>query len=242
MIYILYYYVYIKERRGDPSNSGNMWYVTISITVTQIFLNKLKRDIQYLLNYVCLFAGCGFKCRSPLELVFIIDSSESVGPDNFELVKDFVSTLIDRVSVSWDAARVGVVLYSHVDVVVTGLQQMSDQAGIKAAVRRMPYLGEGTFTGSAIHRAAQLFQGARPGVRKVAVVLTDGLADKRDTVILEEAAEEAHTDGIEIFVIGAVNSSDSQYTGFRNEMNVLASDPDSEYVYLIDDFMALPCT
>ncbi|KAA0710589.1 Collagen alpha-1(XXVIII) chain [Triplophysa tibetana] len=178
--------------------------------------------------------------RSPLELVFIIDSSESVGPENFELVKDFVNTLIDRVSVSWDGARVGVVLYSHMDMVVTSLQQMSDQAGIKAAVRRMPYLGEGTFTGSAIHRATQLFQAARPGVRKVAVVLTDGLADKRDTVSLEEAAEEAHTDGIEIFVIGAVNSSDSLYTGFSNEMNVLASDPDSEYVYLIDDFMALP--
>lgn len=186
--------------------------------------------------------GCGIKCRSPLELVFIIDSSESVGPDNFELVKDFVSALIDRVSVSWDAARVGLVLYSHVEIVVTSLQQMSDQAEIKATVRRMPYLGEGTLTGSAIHRAAQLFQAARPGVRKVAVVVTDGLADKRDTVSVEEAAEEAHANGIEIFVIGVLNSSDSQYTEFRNEMNILASDPDSEYVYLIDDFTALPCT
>ncbi len=28
------------------------------------------------------------------------DSSESVGPENFQVIKDFVNTLIDRVSVS----------------------------------------------------------------------------------------------------------------------------------------------
>ncbi|KAL0165575.1 hypothetical protein M9458_037419, partial [Cirrhinus mrigala] len=163
-------------------------------------------------------------------------------PQNFELVKDFVNGLIDRVSVSLEATRVGVVLFSHVDVVVTSLQQLSDQASIKAAVRRMPYLGEGTFTGSAIRRATQLFQAARPGVRKVAVVLTDGQADKRDAVRLKDAAEDAHNAGIEIFVVGIMNSSDFQYAEFRNEMNILASDPDENYVYLIDDFMRLQST
>ncbi|XP_067282390.1 collagen, type XXVIII, alpha 1a [Pseudorasbora parva] len=195
----------------------------------------LSRDeVIRIIREIC---GCGLKCRtSPLELVFIIDSSESVGPENFEVVKDFVNTLIDRVSVSREATRVGVVLYSHVDMVVASLQQLSDQSGIKTAVRKMQYLGEGTFTGSAIHRATQLFQAARPGVRKVAVVLTDGQADKRDRVRLKDAAEEAHDAGIEIFVIGIMNSSDSQFAEFKNEMNILASDPDEEYVHLIDDF------
>ncbi len=188
-------------------------------------------------------SGCGLKCRtSPLELVFIVDSSESIGPENFELVKDFVNALIDRVSVSHEATRVGVVLFSHMDVVVTSLQQLSDQASIKDAVRTMPYLGEGTFTGSAIRRATQLFRAARPGVRKVAVVLTDGQADKRDAVRLKDAAEEAHISGIEIFVVGIVNSSDAQYAEFKTEMNILASDPDENYVYLIDEFMTLHST
>lgn len=189
--------------------------------------------------YVCC-GGCGFKCReSPLELVFVIDSSESVGPENFELIKDFVNALIDRVSVSREASRVGVVLYSHVDVVVVSLKQQSSQDDIKAAVRRMPYLGEGTFTGSAIHRANQIFQASRPGVRKVAVVLTDGQADRRDAVQLEDAAEEAHAAGIEMFVIGVVNKTDPLYEEFRAEMMAIASDPSEEHVYLIDDFMTL---
>lgn len=199
----------------------------------------LTRDqVIRIIREIC---GCGLKCReSPLELVFVIDSSESVGPENFEVVKDFVNALIDRVSVSRDASRIGVVLYSHVDVVVVTLTQHSSQDDVKAAVRKMTYLGEGTFTGSAIQRANQVFKAARPGVRKVAVVLTDGQADRRDAVQPEDAAREAHAAGIEMFVIGVVKQSDPMYTEFQAEMNAIASYPDEEHVYLINDFMTLP--
>lgn len=186
------------------------------------------------------FLGCGLKCReSPLDLVFVIDSSESVGPENFELVKDFVNVLINRVSVSQEASRIGVVLYSHVDMVVVSLQQQFSQDDIKAAITKMPYLGEGTFTGSAIHRASQLFQASQPGVRKVAVVLTDGQADPRDVMKFDETATEAHAKGIEIFAVGVMNKTDPLYGKFQAEMKNIASDPDEEYVYLIDDFSTL---
>ncbi|KAF7686372.1 collagen, type XXVIII, alpha 1a [Silurus meridionalis] len=182
--------------------------------------------------------GCGLRCsESPLELVFIIDSSESVGPENFELTKDFLNALIDRVAVSREATRVGVVLYSHVHMVVVSLQQLIDLTSIKVAVRNMPYLGEGTFTGSAIRGATRLFQASRHGVRKVALLLTDGQADRRDAVRLEVAAEEAHTAEIEMFVIGVINGTESGYTQFQREMKSIASD--EEHVFLIPDFMSL---
>lgn len=215
----------------------------------------ISYDLQYLMCLILLlqmiflpafvmssiyFPGCGFKCReSPLELVFVIDSSESVGPENFELVKDFVNALIDQVSVSREASRLGVVLYSHVNVVVAGLQQQSSQTNIKAAIRQMPYLGEGTFTGSAIHRATQLFQASRPGVRKVALVLTDGQADPRDVMQFEDTSREAHAKGVEMFAIGVMNKTDPDYGQFQAEMNVIASDPDEEHVFLIEDFSTL---
>uniref|UniRef100_A0A3Q1GGD7 Collagen, type XXVIII, alpha 1b n=1 Tax=Acanthochromis polyacanthus TaxID=80966 RepID=A0A3Q1GGD7_9TELE len=206
---------------GSPGEKGEPG-LTVSNYLTQITLS------------------CGLKCReSPLELVFVIDSSESVGPENFELVKDFVNGLIDRMTVSREASRIGVVLYSHIDIVVVSLQQQFSQDDIKAAVRMMPYLGEGTFTGSAIHRANQLFQSSRPGVRKVAVLLTDGLADPRDIMQFEETSTEAHVEGIEVFVVGVVNKTDSLYEEFQAEMNVIASDPDEDHVYLIDDFRTL---
>ncbi|RXM29191.1 Collagen alpha-1(XXVIII) chain [Acipenser ruthenus] len=197
-----------------------------------------REEVIKIIREIC---GCGVKCReSPLELLFVIDSSESVGPENFDVVKDFVSALIDRVSVSREGTRIGVVLYSHINVVVVNLQQHSNQDDVKAAVRSMTYLGEGTYTGSAIQKANQIFQASRPGVRKVAIVITDGQADRRDSVKLEAVVREAHSASIEMFVIGVVNRSDPFYLDFKNEMNMIASDPDEEHIYLIDDFMTLP--
>ncbi|XP_061080709.1 collagen, type XXVIII, alpha 1b [Conger conger] len=199
----------------------------------------LTRDeVIKIIRAIC---GCGIKCReSPLELVFVIDSSESVGPDNFNTMKDFVNALIDRLSLGRDATHVGVVLYSHINVVVLNLQQHWHQDDVKAAIRRMTYLGEGTFTGSAIQRANQIFQTSRPGVRKVEIVITDGQADRRDLVKLEDAVTDAHEANIEMFVIGVVNQSDPFYLDFKDEMNLIASEPVEEHVYLIEDFITLP--
>ncbi|XP_028317027.1 collagen, type XXVIII, alpha 1a [Gouania willdenowi] len=197
-----------------------------------------KEDVIRIIREAC---GCGIRCKgSLLELVFVIDSSESVGPENFEVVKDFVNALIDRMTVSREAIRIGVVLYSHVDMEVVSLQQEANQEHVKAAVRRMPYLGEGTFTGSAIHRANQMFLSSRHGVRKVALVLTDGLADRRDVMQFEKTAAEAHAEGIEVFVFGAMNRTDPMYEEFVAEMNTIASEPDEEHVYLLDNFRTLP--
>lgn len=170
----------------------------------------------------------------------MIDSSESVGPDNFDIIKDFVNALVDRASVSRDTTRVGVVLYSHINIVVVSLGQEVTQDQIKSRVRSMTYLGEGTFTGSAIQQANQVFKAARPGVRKVAIIITDGQADRRDVVGLESAVSEAQRGNIETFVIGVANQSDPLYEEFKKELQLMASDPDSEHVFLIEDFRALP--
>lgn len=103
----------------------------------------------------------------------------------------------------------------------------------------MPYLGEGTYTASAIQEAIHLFQAARPAVRKVAVVITDGQADSRDKVQLDTVVREAHATNIEIFVIGVVQRTDPHYKNFLKEMQLITADPDEEHVYQIDDFITL---
>uniref|UniRef100_A0A8D2LW29 VWFA domain-containing protein n=1 Tax=Varanus komodoensis TaxID=61221 RepID=A0A8D2LW29_VARKO len=188
------------------------------------------------------FSRCGIKCKEiPMELVFVIDSSESVGPENFEIIKDFVTALVDRVTVGRNATRIGLVLYSLEVRLEFGLNRYATQQDVKQAIRKMLYMGEGTYTGTAIRKATQEgFFGARTGVRKVAIVLTDGQADKREAVKLDIAVREAHAANVEMYAIGIVNTSDPTQVEFLRELNLIASDPDREHMYLIDDFNTLP--
>lgn len=176
-----------------------------------------------------------------MELVFVIDSSESVGPENFEIIKDFVIALVDRVTVGRNATRIGLVLYSLEVHLKFNLARYMTKQDVKQAIRNMPYMGEGTYTGTAIRKATQeAFYSARNGVRKVAIVITDGQTDKRESVKLDMAVREAHAANIEMYALGIVNTSDPTQTEFLRELNLIASDPDSEHMYLIDDFNTLP--
>ncbi|TEA36562.1 hypothetical protein DBR06_SOUSAS11210022, partial [Sousa chinensis] len=114
------------------------------------------------------------KCReAPLELLFVTDSSESVGPENFPIIKDFVKTLTDRVALDLATAHVGVINYGHKVEEVDHLTQFSSKDDLKRAVDNMKYLGEGTYTATALHAANCMFEAARLGVKKVALVITD---------------------------------------------------------------------
>ncbi|XP_054644371.1 collagen, type XXVIII, alpha 2a isoform X2 [Dunckerocampus dactyliophorus] len=198
-----------------------------------------REDIIKLIKEIC---GCGVTCKErPMELVFVIDSSESVGPDNFEIIKDFVTRLVDGTTVGRNATRIGLVLYSLDVRLEFNLVRYMNKQHVKQAIRKIPYMGEGTYTGTAIRKATQdAFYSARPGVRKVAIVITDGQTDKREPVKLDIAVREAHAANIEMYALGIVNSSDPTQAEFLRELDLIASDPDSEHMYLIDDFNTLP--
>ncbi|NXF20113.1 COSA1 protein, partial [Rhodinocichla rosea] len=196
-----------------------------------------REDVIRLIHEIC---GCGIKCKTtPLELVFVIDSSESVGPENFNIIKTFMKTFIDKVSANQATTRIGIINFSHRVDLVSSLKQYTSKEHLKSAVDKMPYLGEGTYTASAIQEAIRLFQAARPAVRKVAVVITDGQVDRRDKVRLDTIVREAHAASIEVFVIGIVQRTDPHFDDFLKEMQLIATDPDEEHVYQIDDFVTL---
>uniref|UniRef100_A0A8C1QGG8 Collagen alpha-1(XXVIII) chain n=1 Tax=Cyprinus carpio TaxID=7962 RepID=A0A8C1QGG8_CYPCA len=213
----------VKGDMGDPGIPGQ------TVSKLTLIINRVS-------------ACCGVKCKErPMELVFVIDSSESVGPDNFEIIKDFVAALVDRLTVGRNATRVGLVLYSLEVQLEFNLARYMTKQDVKQAIRRVHYIGEGTYTGSAIRKATQeAFYTARTGVRKVAIVITDGQTDKREPVKLEIAVREAHAANIEMYALGIVNISDPTQEEFLQELNLIASDPDSEHMFYIDHFNTLP--
>ncbi|XP_055277660.1 collagen alpha-1(XXVIII) chain [Moschus berezovskii] len=199
-----------------------------------------KEEIIKLIFEIC---GCGRKCKeTPLELLFVIDSSESVGLNNFQIIKNFVKTLTDRVAPDLATTRIGIINYSHKVEEVALLTQFSSKDDLKRAVDNMQYLGEGTYTATALHAANRMFEAAKPGVKKVALVITDGQTDTRDEKNLTEVVKNASDINVEIFVIGVVKRNDPNFHIFHQEMNLIATDPDSEHVYLFDDFITLEDT
>ncbi|XP_042104332.1 collagen alpha-1(XXVIII) chain isoform X2 [Ovis aries] len=199
-----------------------------------------KEEIIKLIFEIC---GCGRKCKeTPLELLFVIDSSESVGLKNFQIIKNFVKTLTDRVALDLATTRIGIINYSHKVEEVAHLTEFSSKDDLKRAVDNMQYLGEGTYTATALHAANSMFEAAKPGVKKVALVITDGQTDTRDEKNLTEVVRNARDISVEIFVIGVVKRNDPNFHIFHQEMNLIATDPDSEHVYLFDDFITLEDT
>lgn len=187
--------------------------------------------------------GCGRKCKeTPLELLFVIDSSESVGLENFQIIKNFVKTLTDGVALDLATARIGIINYSHKVEEVAHLTQFSSKDALKRAVDNMQYLGEGTYTATALHAANRMFEASRPEVKKVALVITDGQTDTRDEKNLTDVVKNASDINVEIFVIGVVKKNDPNFEMFHKEMNLIATDPDSEHVYQFDDFITLQDT
>lgn len=125
------------------------------------------------------------------DLVFLIDGSKSIRPENFELVKRFINQIVDSMEVSDKKTQVGLVQYSSSIKQEFPLGQYKNKKDIKAAVRKTTYMEKGTMTGQAlkylINNSFAISSGARPGVPKVAIVFTDG----RSQDYINDAAKKA---------------------------------------------------
>lgn len=126
----------------------------------------------------CLCAT-GPECGSgALDLVFVIDGSKSLGAANFELVKQFVSSMVDSLDISRTGTRVGLLQYSTAVRAEFPLNRYSTAQEVQRAVAQVRYMGRGSMTGSALRHMFQssftAAEGARPDVPRVSVVFTDG--------------------------------------------------------------------
>ncbi|XP_053288841.1 matrilin-2 [Pleuronectes platessa] len=172
-------------------------------------------------------------CKAiPLDFVFVIDSSRSIRPNDYEKVKTFIINVIQFLTIGPDATRVGLLQYGSVVQPEFSLNNYTNKAEVEQAVRNMEHLASGTMTGLAIQYTMETAfteeEGARPTnlhIPRIAMIVTDGRP--QDTV--EEPAAQARQVGIQIFAIG-VGRVD------MNTLKAIGSEPHSEHVHLVANF------
>ncbi|XP_003215251.2 collagen alpha-2(VI) chain isoform X1 [Anolis carolinensis] len=147
-------------------------------------------DVMTYVRETCGCCDCEKRC-GPLDIVFIIDSSESIGYNNFSLEKNFVINVVSRLgSIAKDpksetGARVGVVQYSHegtFEAIQLNDKRIDSLSSFKEAVKKLEWIAGGTWTLSALQFAYNTLikESQREKARVFAVVVTDGRHDPRD--------------------------------------------------------------
>uniref|UniRef100_A0A8C9DUW1 Collagen alpha-2(VI) chain n=1 Tax=Prolemur simus TaxID=1328070 RepID=A0A8C9DUW1_PROSS len=133
---------------------------------------------------------CEKRCGA-LDVVFVIDSSESIGYTNFTLEKNFVINVVNRLGAiakdpkSETGTRVGVVQYSHegtFEAIQLDDERIDSLSSFKEAVKNLEWIAGGTWTPSALKFAYDrlIKESRRQKTRVFAVVITDGRHDPRD--------------------------------------------------------------
>ncbi|XP_053183672.1 collagen alpha-6(VI) chain-like [Scomber japonicus] len=167
-----------------------------------------------------------------VDIVFIVDESGSIGQANFELVRDFLHSIVSSLDVSQTTVRVGIVTYNDNPTAQAYLDTFNDKNDTRQFIKILPYTGGGTNTGKALNFTRdEIFnetKGSRKDVQKVAVVITDG--ESQDNV--SEAAVRLRRKGITVFAVGIKNAS-------KTELEQIASYPPHKHVFTVDSFTEL---
>ncbi|KAM7421857.1 hypothetical protein PAMA_010084 [Pampus argenteus] len=175
-------------------------------------------------------AGPDQKCKSgPVDLVFLIDSSRSVRPHEFETMRKFMIDILDTLDIGLNATRVGVVQYSSQVRSEFSLKTHSKLDSMVKGINQIIPLAQGTMTGLAIkyvmNAAFTAEEGDRPQVPNVAVIVTDGRPQDR----VAEVAAEAREKGIEIYAVGVARAD-------MTSLRAMASPPFEDHVFLVESF------
>ncbi|XP_076818239.1 uncharacterized protein LOC143463907 isoform X1 [Clavelina lepadiformis] len=165
---------------------------------------KCKPDRQW------TFSPC---CRLPcppnaiLDIVILLDSSASVGPDNFEIIKSFVLKFVVQFIVRDDAARFSLVLFNR-EIDTESQILLHDYPNhlksILDGITEMSYKSSGadrTNTGKALNYAANFLlhpdNGNRNEAKDVLILITD--SEPSDDV--KKPAQVLHSKGVNVFLI-----------------------------------------
>ena len=179
---------------------------------------------------MCLYVGSRCSGDSPQDVIFVIDTSGSIGSSRFQLIKDYTANIITELIRSSPNNAVGVILFATSAHIEFNLQAHASLSTLLSAIDNLPYSGGRTDTAEALTLLLSTAKSGALGLRnnstKVVIVITDGKSNSRYATI--SAAAALHTSNMfDVYAVGVEGAN-------LNELQVIASSP--EFVLFTSSF------
>eukprot|EP01129_Flabellula_baltica_P000507 TRINITY_DN104_c1_g1_i5.p1 TRINITY_DN104_c1_g1~~TRINITY_DN104_c1_g1_i5.p1 ORF type:complete len:325 (-),score=71.93 TRINITY_DN104_c1_g1_i5:230-1204(-) len=172
------------------------------------------------------------ECDAVVDVMFVLDGSSSISRTNWDKVVAFVELVVKHYAFGELSANFGVVQFSSADKSKLEHPLTGDKASLLSTLSTMEQQRSFTSISLGIDLGvAELLDNGRPDVKKMIFLLTDGSQNQPGDPV--ESALIAQMAQIEIFGIGVSNGVDMDI------IRTMATDPDSDHVYYVDDFYLL---
>lgn len=170
-------------------------------------------------------------CNSKTDLVFLVDSSGSVGYDNFQTMKYFILNFTATVAIDDNSLRVGVVTFSTSTTNEIWLRDYRSAIDLLHGIISITYSPGWTFMSDGLNfvrsNSFSAQNGARPDAHKVIILMTDGVATDDPLPVAQTLRDE----NVLVICIGIGSSVDVQ------QLTAIAYN--STYVFQVQDYDAL---
>ena len=164
-------------------------------------------------------------------MVFVIDTSGSIGSSRFQLIREFTANISAELIRNSPRSAVGVILFDNNARIQFTLQTYTSLNSLLSAINNLPYNdGPSTDTAEALTLLLSTAQNGVLGLRsdssKVAIVITDGQSSSRTATL--SAAIALHVSNIfDVYAVGVDGA-------YLPELEGIASSP--EFVFFTSSF------
>uniref|UniRef100_A0A3B3ZEQ1 VWFA domain-containing protein n=1 Tax=Periophthalmus magnuspinnatus TaxID=409849 RepID=A0A3B3ZEQ1_9GOBI len=186
------------------------------------------------------------ECAKELDIVIVLDGSNSIYP--WSSITEFLVRFLSNIAIGPKLSQVGIVSYGETVTHNVNLSQFDNTADLVDFVKELPQqtgFKTMTFLGidTARKEAFMPERGARPGVKKVMVTVTDG--ESHDFYNMKTVIADCQDDDIERFGIAVLgdynrqNKSSEEVQKFIKEIESISSEPLHDHFFNVSDEFAL---
>uniref|UniRef100_A0A8C4W0S4 Collagen type VI alpha 3 chain n=1 Tax=Gopherus evgoodei TaxID=1825980 RepID=A0A8C4W0S4_9SAUR len=168
------------------------------------------------------------------DIIFLVDSSWSIGKEHFQLVREFLYDVVKSLAVGGNDFRFALVQFSGNPHTEFQLNTYHSNQDVLSHISNMPYLGGGNKTGKGLeyliqnHLTKAAGSRASDGVPQIIIVLTDG--PSQDDVALPSSVLKSAD--VNMFAIGVQDA-------MEGKLKEVVSEPRDMHLFNIENITSL---